>query len=304
LNLLTTPPPKVSHRGQLLIADIRIDCAVLDNGMRVLTASSILKAFGCTAIEESSGLEILSTKLPLFLAKNNLERYVNQYFIFKYKPIFYLDNKQKKTAYNANLLPKLCGLYLLARRNGDLYTTQIKIATRSEIILSTLAQVGIMSLIDEVTGYQIDRRHEALRILITSYIPKEFQKLIELLSDSFYTELDWLYSSSHKHFKSLKRPQEYARFIKKYIFEEIESEFIINNLDVVLFSSNLDCKSKFHYWLSSEGVSSLLSKIHFIQELMKKYSNIRDFRFAMSKQKLIFKSTYNYDLDKMVSSST
>lgn len=300
MKLLSTSLPKALHQGHLLIGDIKLECAVLDNGLRVLTANSILKAFGSSAIEINSKLEVLYTKLPIYLAKNNLDTYITQYFIYKYKPITYLYNKQKKIAYDADILPKLCDLYLKARRNGNLHTTQVKLAIRSEILLSALAQVGVSTLVDEATGYQFDRKHEALRILLFNYIPVEFQKLLELISDNFYSELDWFYFNSLSKSKSIKRPQVYARFIKKYIFEETESEYIKKYFSLAISTANIDCKTKLLYWLSREGQSLLLYKIHVVEELIKKFPNIKSFRIAMSKQKHIISTNYNYDLYRMI----
>lgn len=281
------------HQGQLPIGDIRLGCAVLNNGMRVLTATSIYEAFGTSPIEINSRLEIEDIKLPLFFASKNLQSYINQDIISRFTPIAYLDNKQKKIAYIANLLPKLCELYLNARRSGDLYTTQVKLAIQSEILLSTLAQVGITSLIDEATGYQHDRKHEALRILMSKYIAVEFHKLLDAFPDSFFSELDWLYYNSPT--KSIKRPQIYARFINKYIFEAIELGVVKSNLGMTNTASEGEYKTKFYHWLSREGKDMFLNKIHKVQELMEMFSNIKSFKIAAAKQKLTLFTPYYFD---------
>lgn len=285
--------PKALHQGQLRIGDIKLDCAVLNNGMRVLTATSIYEAFGSSPIEINSRLEVEEIKLPLYFASKNLQSYINQDIISKLTPITYLDNKQEKIAYIANLLPKLCELYLNARRGGHLYTTQVKHAIQSEILLSTLAQVGIMSLIDEATGYQHDRKHEALRILILEYIAVEFHKLLDSFPDSFFSELDWLYYNSPT--KSIKRPQIYAHFINKYIFEAIELGAFKSNLSIPNTASEGEYKTKFYHWLSREGKDMLLNKIYKVQELMEMFSNIKSFKMAVAKQKLILFAPYYFD---------
>lgn len=54
------------YKGTLPIGDVQLECAVLDNGVRVLTAKSIFDAFGRSRKGMNDRLEISGTKLPLF----------------------------------------------------------------------------------------------------------------------------------------------------------------------------------------------------------------------------------------------
>ena len=293
MKLLAASLPKALYRGQLLIGDLKLDCLVLSNGMRVLTAKSVYLALGSLTSETYIKLELNEDTLSLFFASKNLQSYINQDVISRFSPIPYLDNKQKKIAYIANLLPKLCQLYLNARRNGDLHFTQKRLAIQSEILLSTLAQVGITSLIDETTGYQHDRKHEALRILLSNHVALGLHKLLDAFPDSFFSELDWLYYSSST--KLLKRPQIYAHIINKYIFEAIELGWFKSDLNVTNATSKEEYKTKFYQWLCREGKDMLLNKIHKVQELMKMYSNVKSFKVAAAKQKIISFTAYYFD---------
>lgn len=209
---------------------------------------------------------------------------MNQTILNNLIPIAYFEGKKKKIAYAASLLPKLCELYLTARRNGDLHYTQIKLVNRSEIILSTLAQVGITSLIDEATGYQHDRKHEALRILLSKYIAVDFNKMLDFFPDSFFSELDWLYSINPK--RVIKRPQIYADFINKYILETLEAGFIKYNFNLTTKDAEEKYKVRFYQWISHEGKNILINKINKIQELMEIFSNIQSFKVAATKERL------------------
>lgn len=68
-----------------------LDCAVLDNGQRILAASSVFKAFGRPRKGANSRLEIDGTKIPPFLAAKNLEPYINQEVMAWTKTIEYMD---------------------------------------------------------------------------------------------------------------------------------------------------------------------------------------------------------------------
>lgn len=280
-----TSLPKALHLGQFLIGDVKLDCAVLSNGMRVLSATSIYQVFGSFSAKNCSRLVLSEETLYLIFASKNLKSYINQNIINSLIPITYFEGRQRKIAYIASLLPKLCELYLTARRNGDLHITQLTLVNRSEILLSTLAQVGITSLIDEATGYQHDRKHEALRMLLSKYIAVELHKMLDFFPDSFFSELDWLYCNNSK--KTIKRPQIYADFINKYILETIEAGFVKYNFNLTIRDSDGKYKVKFYQWISHEGKNILINKIIKVQELMEMFSNIHAFKIAAAKQKLI-----------------
>ncbi|WP_156956408.1 P63C domain-containing protein [Stenoxybacter acetivorans] len=168
---------------------------------------------------------------PPFLAAKNLEPYITQELIALTKLIEYKDGNAKKSGYDATLLPEMCKIYLTARRKGDLKSSQEKLAMQSELLLSALAKVGIAALIDEATGFQINRKHDALRLLLAKYIEESLQKWIRIFPDSFFAELDRLYGN--KPTTSTARPQYYGKFINRYIYEPIEHGYVKKELDTL-----------------------------------------------------------------------
>ena len=68
--------------------------------------------------------------------------------------------------YPAGLLPKVCEVYLEARKANALLPSQKHIAERAEILIRGLATVGIIALIDEATGYQQLREERALATIL------------------------------------------------------------------------------------------------------------------------------------------
>lgn len=63
---------KALYVGSLPIGDIELECAVLDDNSRILTATSIFTAFGRSRKGMNDRLEIAGTKLPPFVAAKNL----------------------------------------------------------------------------------------------------------------------------------------------------------------------------------------------------------------------------------------
>jgi hypothetical protein len=60
--------------------------------------------------------------------------------------------------YEATVLADICDAVLLARKARMLQKQQLHIADQCEILMRGFARVGIIALVDEVTGYQEFRR--------------------------------------------------------------------------------------------------------------------------------------------------
>lgn len=61
------------------------------------------------------------------------------------------------------------------------------IADQCKILSSALAKVGIVALVDEATGYQFDRKHDAVRVLLIQYICEGLAKwLKKTFPDDFF----------------------------------------------------------------------------------------------------------------------
>ncbi len=78
--------------------------------------------------------------------------------------------------YRAELLAKVCKVFLDARRDNALKFSQAHIARKCELLASGLAEVGIIALVDEATGYQRVRSRNALAEYLEQFILKEYQK--------------------------------------------------------------------------------------------------------------------------------
>lgn len=285
--------PKALYQGALPIGDVTLDCAVLDDGTRVLSATSIFSAFGRARKGMNSRLEIDGTKIPPFLAAKNLEPLINQEVVDRTRLITYLDGNKKKQGYAATLLPRMCQIYLEARRQNLLTQSQEKLVQQAEILLSALAMVGIDALVDEATGYQLDRKHDALRLLLSKYISEGLQKWMLTFPDSFFAELDRLYANDKT--TSRKRPQYYGRFINKYVYEPIEHGYVKKELDNLNITEDGKRKARFHQWLNDNGRNILIHQIGRVQGLMETCNNIEVFKRASQKQKEISIAPYLFD---------
>ena len=281
------------YSGNLPIGGVDIDCAVLEDGTRLLSATSVFESFGRSRKGQNKRLEIDGTAVPPFLAAKNLKPFINQEVMGWTAPIEYMDGNSKKVGYRAELLPVMCELYLTARRADALTPNQMKLAEQSEILLSALGKIGIVTLVDEATGYQYDRAHNALRLLLEQYIADGMQDWIKTFPDTFFVELDRLYKNDKT--TSRKRPQYYGRFINTYIYKPIENGYVKDELDRLNITDEGKRKARFHQWLTDRGRNILERQIIKVEALMEVCSDIDAFNKTAKKKKAVSIAPYLFD---------
>lgn len=278
--------------GPLPIADVDLMCAVLDDETRVLSATSIFKAFKRPRKGANTRLEIGGDQLPPFLAAKNLEPYITQELIERTKLIKYRDGSAIKAGYDSELLADMCDLYLRARRDGALTESQLPLAVQAEILQSAFARVGIAAVIDEATGYQKVRGNDALRLLLGRYIADGLRKWLNTFPDSFFSELDKLYGNEPT---AGKRPQYYGRFINKYVYDPIENGYVKAKLNELNIRDDGTRRARFHQWLTDEGRDVLIRQIGRVEARMEMFPDIESFRKSEEKQKAISLAPYLFD---------
>jgi len=292
------------YSGQLPIGDIELDCAVLDGGVRVLSERAVHRAFGSKRggshwkrMKENEG----GANLPSFLSAKNYSKFISKDLELALKePVLYRSNAGATPAHGikAELLPEICGVFLSARRAGELHYSQEHLAIQAEVLMEAFAKVGIIALVDEATGYQHDRSHDALRLLLSKYIAQGLQKWLKTFPDAFFAELDRLYDNDTSHGK---RPQYYGKFITKYVYDPIENGYVKQELDKLNITDEGKRKARFHQWLNEEGRNMLIHQIGRVQGLMEMCSDIEHFKKAAQKQKTVSIAPYLFhDMHRII----
>lgn len=185
--------PKATHRGDLTIGDISIPCAVLEDGRRVISEHGITTALGSRSGASKKikrNAEEEGSQLPIFLAPARLKEFIdNDLLDGPLKAVTYKDKKRKITGYTADALPAVCDIWLRAREAGALQQQQLKKAQSAEILMRALAHVGIVSLVDEATGYQAERDRDELHKILSAYLSNERLKWAKRFPDEFYKQI-------------------------------------------------------------------------------------------------------------------
>lgn len=188
--------PQASHDGELDLAGRLIYCAVLPTGKRLLLQSQFLAAIG-RSTRPKGGMSIRDTfdELPFFLSAEQLKPFISDDLMASTTPIaFKAKSGRLMVGYDAELLPKVCEVYLRYRDENLAKKSKIParydhIIKACDILMRGFAHVGIIALIDEATGYERDKAREAYQEILAKFIAKELRKWVKTFPNEFYEQI-------------------------------------------------------------------------------------------------------------------
>lgn len=181
---------KATHEGEMQIGKVTISCAVLENGKRVLTQSDFMRALGRARQAKGRGSYDADVNMPAFLTAKNLKPFISKDLEVASSQIqFRTIRGVKAFGYFAEILPKVCDVFLDAENAGALTHNQKHIAVQAQILMRGLAHVGIVALVDEATGYQEVRDRKALQAILDKFLTDEWSKWSKTFPDDFYKHL-------------------------------------------------------------------------------------------------------------------
>jgi hypothetical protein len=91
--------------------------------------------------------------------------------------------------YDAKILRSVCEVWLSARAAGKLQDQQLDKAQRAEELMRALADIGIIALVDEATGFQQYRARDELQKILAAYIAPELLPWAKRFPDTYYEHL-------------------------------------------------------------------------------------------------------------------
>lgn len=206
---------EITHTGYIEIGNMKMYAIVTKTGKRLITASDVFSAIG-----KSRRGDVRVEGLPAFIGAKNLLPFIDTELRESLQPILYKSKNGRITeAYDATIIPRVADLYVEAHGVGSLTKGQEQVYERSLILIRALAKVGIIALVDEVTGYQYDRDSQNLQKLLSAYISKDLMKWQARFPVEYYEQIYKLYSISEKFDpRNPKRPQWIGNFTNKYVY--------------------------------------------------------------------------------------
>lgn len=275
---------KANYQGRLEIGEKEIPCAVLENGTRVISQTSVFQAFGRPKRGTSKdGTRMLN--MPAFLDAKNLHPYIDDELKEKIVPIKYKNKNGKESiGFNAIILPMVCNVYLQARMDGVLIAKQQSIAIASEILVRSLSKLGIIALVDEATGYQYDRQRDELQKILKVYISEELLPWAKRFPDEFYKEMFRLNGWSYNPIGA-KRPGIIGKYTNKLIYEQLPDGVLEELKNKTPKSKSGKYSKKFHQSLTLDiGNTHLEKQLVSVITLMNVSSNWRNFLGLFAKK--------------------
>ena len=208
----------------LRIGEVEIDCYVLEDGTRVVTQRSMIKAIGLTrgGVRNENEQERVGAELPRFATQNWIKSFIldDLEATLRSPIVFKLQNGVTAYGYPATILPDLCEAILRARDAGDTGPRQVGIVKQADVLLRGLARVGIVALVDEATGYQRDRAKDALSKILEAFIAKELQGWVQTFPAEFYEQMFRLRGLEFPR-ASVQRPRYFGLLTNEVVYKRL-----------------------------------------------------------------------------------
>jgi hypothetical protein len=278
--------PVREYTGVLGIGGQDLKCAVLSDGTRVLNAKSVFDALG----RSRKGKGVVDQRvanMPSFLDANNLQPYIDQVFNnsdLSDMEIAFISKSGNRNykGYRAEMLPMVCDVYLKARDAGVLTDSQKRVATVCDLLVRSLAKVGITALIDEATGYQYDRDRDELQRILEKYISKEFLPWAKRFPDEFYIEL---FRLKGWDFKGKPKSPLVGKLTNELIYKQLPDGILEELRSRNPKDASSGHRSKRHHQLltSDTGIPHLDKHIASVITLMKACDNWTEFERLFKK---------------------
>lgn len=215
---------KILYEGELQLGDKTIHCYVLEDGTRALSKSEMQRALGVIGNEPA---QRSSKRLDEILSSKQVSRFMSEDMLSS--KLSTIDAVWKGTLiklYDALALPELCEVMLkvrdyAAQNNIELGARQKAVIAEADILIRSLAKVGIIALIDEATGYQHEREKDELQKILKAYIAEELLPWQKRFPDVFYQELFRLNGWDYTVRGIKRRPGIIGKWTNKLIYEQL-----------------------------------------------------------------------------------
>jgi P63C domain len=253
------PMPKATHAGRLDIGGVKIPVFVLEDGTRLMTQRGLQTTIGMGTGGGTTGAH----RIARFVQRIEDKLSVSNDLSARMKsPLLFMPLRGGNPAYGneATNLIDLCELLLKARDRGKVLTpTQWKYADAADIVIRSFAKVGIIAVIDEVTGYQGIRPQDALHVFLQKLIRKELAAWVKRFPDEFYENIyklkGWRWPGMQKNRYSVV-----AHYTRDLVYERIAPGLLEELERKTPPNEKGQRANKLHQWLSEDVGNPMLAQ--------------------------------------------
>jgi P63C domain len=298
--------PLASHEGDFDLGSKSISCAVLPNGKRLITQAAFLRTLGRSR-SPKAGTGVLSTAegLPFFLQAEALQPFISDDLKASTTPIFYRTKSGGKgVGYDALLLPQVAEVYLKFRdamlaEKGSIPTQYKHIIEAADILMRGLANVGIIALVDEATGYQRDRAKDALEKILEAFIAKELRPWVKTFPDEYYAQIFRLRGMTYPR-DTVKKPQYFGLLTNDIVYRRLAPGVLEELRNTTPRGTDGRLKHHLHRRLTEDmGHPKLREHLASVVTIMKLSRDYDDFKRKLDQIHVRFGENYELSLEEM-----
>ena len=275
-----------THKGILPIGGLQLECYVLDDERRVFHKRGMAKALSLKSDGGNAFMKTLSGKALGSEVSEDLREKIENPIVFKSL------GSDPAHGYEAEVLVEVCKAVIRAFDAGSLTMAQEPMARQAKAIINALAKIGIVTLIDEATGYQTERSPDALRLMVQAYIEQEKREWEKEFPDDFYITLNKVYGSEAYVKRTggttvINKPQHFGNFTNKFVYGPLEHGEVLKELQRL--NPKVDAKGtrreRLHQFLSKGyGLEKLRGQRQEVLTILKLADDIDDFKRLYEKR--------------------
>jgi addiction module HigA family antidote len=255
--------------GELPIGGFVLRCYVLPDERRLISARHFYMLFGINSTQV--GPARLASLIDSPYLKSDKMEALRRVLA---KPLRIVDEKGISVlCYEGTVVVDFCRAMLDVRRVDGLPKWAERFADAAEIIISSVAKVGIIALIDEATGYQARRHREALQRLLDAYFREEYAAWSKKFPDWFYEEMFRLKGWKWENISSTKRPPYVGKLTKDIVYARLEQGVIEQLEHLNPKDEDGRRKQKHHQWLTEQvGHPALDAHFYALRGIMRMHT--------------------------------
>lgn len=254
--------PYSQFPGTLDMGEVELECHVLNDGRRVLTAREVVRALRGTRSNPPSVHRYLDA----------LPAYRRGMFDSRMMQFRLPGLPQTALGLEATVLIEMCDMYIAADKGGTLKPNQKNLLAMSWTIMRACAKTGIEALIDEATGYQQVREKRALQVKLQAFIAEDMQKWVKTFPDEFWQELARLEGI---RYQARHRPLRWGNYVLRFVYNAMDPD-VAKKLKEM--NPNPSHGNNLHQLLRDFGRDRLHQQLGGVIAIMRQCDDMAEFR--------------------------
>lgn len=203
---------------KLVFGDIEIQCYVLEDETRVLTMRSFQSGMGMSEGGGKGG----ARKIPALmsrLAEKGID--IMGLDVRANSPIHFITpSGALADGYDAKMLPDICAVLIEAERKRVLDKRYSHLAERAAKLQHGFATMGIIWLVDKVTGYEDFKKANDFGRIIEAFVAKEMRPYVSKFPPEYYQEICRLRKIPYDP-KSVRRPPYFGHLTNNITYHRL-----------------------------------------------------------------------------------